>query len=351
MGLFKPAWKNNNEGKVLKAVGKLTDQNILANLAKNGKWPSVRVAAIKNLTVSTVLVSIAQNAKSSDYTFDFEEGIVAVNNLTDQFDINEVAKNAKNKHVREAAVKKLTDQVMLAEIEKNANEDELVRSAAAKKLDDPSIAQKYYARNAINGKGLDFRIESVGKLTDQKLLAEVAKRAADHSSGYGVEQYDYIKIRETAANRLTDQTLLNEVAKDAGGYLDSKGNHRAYSYAQTAVNKLTDQSLLVDVAKNAIDINTRLVAIDRIADQAVFTDIALTFEQNVYVRQKAVKKLTDINTLITITNGGENNYVWQNTIEETRWDGLLDAYVPSGFHTEIIDLRETARERLAELQG
>jgi hypothetical protein len=273
MGLFKPAWEKHNEGKALKAVRKLTDQALLANLARNGKWQSVCIAAINNLTDSAILADIAINTPYNElhrYAHVSQHDVVAiigeaaVKGITSQSDLADVAKHAHNSAVRYSAVEKLTDQALLTDIAETINEKRFIRVAAAEKSSLSFLAQELYADIAINETRIDSRIEAVEKLTVQTLLAKVAKTTRDHSFGYGVEQFDYTKVREAAVRKLTDQALLAEVAKDAGGYSDSEGTHCAFPYAQAAVKKLTDQALLADLAENAKDAEIRLTALEEL---------------------------------------------------------------------------------------
>ena len=110
----------------LAAVGKLTDQTVLAEIAKNDNDFTVREAAVKNhnLTDQTVLAGIAQ---SDDYA---SVGSAAVGKLTDQTVLANIVKYCDDSVRRSVAVEKLTDQALLATIARN-DSDYLVRKAAA----------------------------------------------------------------------------------------------------------------------------------------------------------------------------------------------------------------------------
>jgi hypothetical protein len=60
MGLFTPAWKSKNEEIALKAVGKITDQRKLAEIAKNAPLINVRHKAFKNISDLDILLMIAE---------------------------------------------------------------------------------------------------------------------------------------------------------------------------------------------------------------------------------------------------------------------------------------------------
>jgi hypothetical protein len=82
------------------------------------------------------------------------------------------------------------------------------------------------------------RKEAVKHLTDQALLAEIAK--TDHDKG----------VRETAVRNLTDQGTLVEVARN-----DGDGEVR-----RAAVWKLTNEDLLLEIAQQAEDESLRRTA-------------------------------------------------------------------------------------------
>jgi len=154
------------------AVDKLTDQAVLADLAKNDAEYYVRWGAVKK--------------------------------ITDQAVLTDVAENDKNCYVLLAVAEKLTDQTLAqkvyADLASNYVDD--VRLRAAEKLTDQTLAQKVYAYLAKNSADDDVRLKAAGKLTDQtlaqKAYADLAKKAADD-------------VRLEAAGKLTDQTLAQEI--------------------------------------------------------------------------------------------------------------------------------------------
>jgi DUF917 family protein len=130
MGLFTPAWKSKNEEKALRAVEKMTDRKKLEEVAKTAENGKVRRAAVKKITDQSVLADIARNDKDSDVCKAAVEKIIDLSPS-----IGEIVKVDKDelKKFRLAAVEKLTDQSVLADIAKNA-EDEYLREAAIHRL-------------------------------------------------------------------------------------------------------------------------------------------------------------------------------------------------------------------------
>ena len=110
-------------------MGNLTDQALLAGIAKSDKHWRVRKAAVRNLTDQSAIVDVAK-ADS--------EGSVrqtAVGRLTNQAVLADIVKMDPDASVREAAIRNpnLTDQAVLVDV---ARDDSLlVRVSVAKRLD------------------------------------------------------------------------------------------------------------------------------------------------------------------------------------------------------------------------
>jgi hypothetical protein len=66
MGLFKPVWMRDNKEKALKAVEKLTYQQMLAQIANNDPIADVYIAAVKRLTDQSILADNAKNDNACD---------------------------------------------------------------------------------------------------------------------------------------------------------------------------------------------------------------------------------------------------------------------------------------------
>jgi len=151
---------------------KLTDQSVLARLAKNDPNPLVRAAAVKKVNNLSTLAKIVANETSPDvrgaasasldekFTSakqeDFvkmsilgnsELGAMAVDRLTDQASLAKVATSAPTDDVRGKAVAKLTDQAILSKIA-STDQNCDVRLLAIEKLTDRSILDKIAAENS-----------------------------------------------------------------------------------------------------------------------------------------------------------------------------------------------------------
>ena len=94
LDLFRPKWKHSEFSVRREAVEKLTDQNLLAEIAKSDKDSVVRIIAVEKLTDQNLLAEIAKNDKD----FDVRRG--AVEKLTDQNLLAEVTRIENTKYSR-----------------------------------------------------------------------------------------------------------------------------------------------------------------------------------------------------------------------------------------------------------
>ena len=111
MGLFKPAWMSKNRKRALNAVEKESDQLKLEKIAKDDSVYNidVSIAAIKKLTDQFVLADIAKNDTNTII------GITAVTSLVDQKCLFDLALNSDCQDIREAAAIKITSRGLVEE--------------------------------------------------------------------------------------------------------------------------------------------------------------------------------------------------------------------------------------------
>lgn len=162
MGLFKPAWMTNtkNYAKAQKIAASIynkeTDQRKLAEISKNAPNDMIRQAAIEKLSDVSILADLAQNDVRADTR------LRAVNMLShwaeeaaeSQAVFEHIAKNERDKNVREAAVYKLYNQSLLVDIIKNERDERLCTAAVSRLTERTAIDD--IARN-----GRNYKIRSI----------------------------------------------------------------------------------------------------------------------------------------------------------------------------------------------
>jgi hypothetical protein len=316
---FRSGWKNSDSGKRLDAVNNLTNQTILAKIATVSENRDVRLAAAGRLTEHPIPSGIFQDLSVLHWDSEASYGSRVVERLTDEVILAHLARKAAHTGIRKAAVEKLKDQDVLAEIASN-DFDSKVRMAAIGKINDnerlaqiartamlfqradvriaPSPdtgirleavrrikSQALLADLAINSYQRDVRLEAARKVTDQPLLSKIARSAPSGIVQISGEGSSYFVGDPAGAviSRLDDQKILGEIA------LDKK---RHESVRRRAIERMTDQPLLAELARSDSDAGVRRGATERLADQTVLAEIAMNDESR-YVRLEAAKRLSD----------------------------------------------------------
>ncbi len=219
-----------------KAVEKLTDEKRLARIAKSDPSHHVRWAAVERLRIDQA--TLAQIALHDP---DELVRLRAVHRLNDRTLLQEVAKKSSDESVAKQAREKITD-------EKRSGGEEKRKEEPAKQPD-----KKKRSKPSLEDPDPDVRLRAVQALTDQNVLARVAKNDSSHF------------VRWAAVDRLTDQDALAEVAsKDPNEMVRLR-----------AVNRLTDPKALGAAAKGARDKGTIKALLGKLSD----TDMLISFAQ------------------------------------------------------------------------
>ena len=231
---------------------------------KNERWDSVRWTAVARVTDQIVLAEIAKN----DRAWRVREK--AIERLTDQTALAEIVKRERESSTVSKAVARLTHQTVLAEIAK-PDCPWLIRHKAIESVTDETVLAEI-ARRDSDGR---LRKDATERLTDQAVLAEIARRDSDE------------EVRRRAIDRLADQAVLGEIAKA-----------ERYSGVSRwlAVSRLIDQPALGDVAMHSQDNLVGRIAVDKLTDQVVLNEVAAN-ATNVVVQRLAAWKLADNVTL------------------------------------------------------
>lgn len=243
MDLIKPKWKHSKASVRYLAVKKLTDQAVLAEIATHDESSDVREAAVSNryLADQALLGTLANNDRDSGVR------VTAATRLNDkslaQAIIGDIATRGEHARDRQRAVDFLVDQAVLARIAKT-DTDGSVRQAAADQLNDQALAQTIYFDIATTCDWPCGRtVVNNPKFTDQTLWAKIAKN----------ENVLYL-VRQDVVARLTDQAVLAEVARK-----DDNSNVRM---AAVLNPYFTNLAILLEIA-NAVKYSELGGAIER----------------------------------------------------------------------------------------
>ncbi len=291
-------YKMNDKSSRRGTVSKLTDQVLLAEIAKNtSEYFEVRLDAIKKVSDVQVIAEIAKNEKN-EYVRQaagnrlptghplrriVKATVSEIESLEDQSLLVEIAKNAHDASARIAAAKKLSDKDPgpLAEIVKNSLEDISARLVAVKILND----QILLAEIAVSDAASAVRVVAIEKLENQSLFAKLA-----------ISDGSY-EVREAALRKMTDQIQLADIAMNAK-------NHKT---REEAVKKITDPLLLADIARTSDIPQIRGEAIMKITDQSLLADI-FKKDSIEWVRIRALNKLSSQAILESVFHDGQQPY-------------------------------------------
>jgi hypothetical protein len=241
-------------------IKKISDQKLLADIAKNHKFVWVRKFALYKIDDENVLTDIAKDTECSFL------GEAVVTKIINENSIADIATNAKDINVRRAADKKLKDNYITAIL---GSRSKSKREAAIEKLTDQIILcdilfDKYWKLS-------DYMYLNVlGKITEQSHLLFIAKYHKDS------------QVRQEAIKKITDQKVLARFAlKDVDEFVRS-----------TAILQITDQNILADISMNDECLSVRLTALEKISNPLYLVDIAKN--NHVIIRRAAAMKIGEI---------------------------------------------------------
>jgi uncharacterized protein len=188
--LFRPKWKHSDAAVRKPAVEKLTDEGILSDIAQSDPDRGVRLAAVAKLSDPHGLARILH--KESEVSV----WQAALARISDQTLLAEIARTTPRATVRAAVVKKLMSPSVLAERLKG-DDDAAVRLAALEKVSD----QAAVAGTARSDKDPAVRAAAVKKITADAILAELL--TAEKDAG----------IRTAILDQMKDHTILGKIAQ------------------------------------------------------------------------------------------------------------------------------------------
>ena len=268
MGFFdflKPSWQTRNQEKALKTVAKEEDQQKLAEIARNAPLFVVSRAAFQKLSDQGVLAEIAKNFLNNGPTL-----LLVVERLTDQQVLGDIAQSNCAEYVRVAALDKLTDSALahkiFSEIIKKAKKsnNSSIRLDAVRFLSTQSLL----AVLAKDDPDFGVREAAAGKLTDQETLTQIAKfdthlvvreAAVKNMTDRALAQEILDKIKATRSYEFpttnsaatasfdhNEHLTYNEFVDSIKSYM----NIREYDKVKVAIGNLTNRNILSEIVNS-----------------------------------------------------------------------------------------------------
>lgn len=276
---------------------RLTDQKMIEVVAKEACSDSVRLEAIKRVENQVLLAEFAMLGEKSGNllvkqgnggTSSVDVRPIALERVKDQKLLVDIAKKAKDGDIRLMAVKQVTDQVVLVDLWEH-EKDKRVRDVILDKINDSHpIKQKYYAMEAKTSDGIFLNVPHVpiydavtrSKLTDQTLLADVAKNAKSS------------EVSKRVAEKLVKQDLLFDVAM----------NSKHGMAAEVAASKLNNQKQIVEVLKKSKLRDARLAVVKKVKDIEVLKALVKTTRNDNELSGKIAGQINTLNCFDSSTS-------------------------------------------------
>ena len=331
MGTLEPAWVSKNKKIALNAVRKETDPIKLLEIAKNAPQYLVRKEAVKELIGQNILADIAKNDKDGRTRFWAAEGLS--DKVLAQEIFADIAKNHGLEHWCFEVVECLTNQKVLADIAKNGPYKEIREEAFRKLIDlwdpwDPNNDDDDDVCEVFRFNSLSRRRQAIKNVTDQTLLAHIVK---DGSSTQN--------MRLIAVAGLVDQILLADIAKN------HKDGRTRILAAEGLSDKVFAQEILADIAKSDEDGDARLHAAGKLSDkvfaQEIFAAIAKSHDYWIISRLVAIRSLVDQTLLADIAKSDEDGDARLAAAE-----GLSDKVLAQEIFADIAKSHEDWHTRL-----
>ena len=198
---FKPKWQNSNPAKRLEAVAELgaDNQDVLERIAGSDSDASVRMAAVKKLTIIPSLLKVSKDDADDD-----------VKRTAKTRYLEEVVKKLKNEAQPSAEdlsyLKDLKDTHYAEDLLKGANTSEAVRRELVKICDKQSVL----AIAAVRDVNVEIALAAAHKVTSDSLLQDIAKNSKQS------------EVRKAANERIRARKDAEDDGKKAAELLASK---------------------------------------------------------------------------------------------------------------------------------
>ena len=324
------------------AVEKISDQDILAQVAIGDGHYCVYEAAVKRISDTSTLAKIATEGRGG-----WEK---ALDKLEDEELLSKVAIEGKSEGARKAAVRKLSDEAILAKLA-IASEHYEVRLEAVAKLKDEALLAGV-ARDG-NGSGAE---ESVRKIKNPSILADIARNGPSLIRRVAARRINdeklileiaktvkHTDVLEAIAPKLKDQALLFEIGRANGIYF-------GIEIAKLLTDKAAAQSLIAEVMRKDRSLNdgwARMNAVEMLYDQASLIEFAKN-DADWRVREKAVSRIDDQVILAEFAGSDTDSSIRTAAVKKLQSKALLESI---GEFDSDGSVRYAAKERILALRN
>lgn len=233
--------EGGNERIALRAFKSVTDEKTLGECVLGTKYESVRADGVKRISDEGVLSQVVELADASAAT-----RLAAVRKITkdQKFLLKVVVKSGEDKAIRTAALENLTDEKLLGACVIKCAEPEM-QLAAARKIKSEDVSKQVIAKPSVTeaaklllldnvrdqafcaglvkerGNGEPLRKKAVGKVSDEKLCAELLRAKPLFEEWVCAHAVQYVKDPALLVDVAVDTAYSAAVRKTSGGKLSS----------------------------------------------------------------------------------------------------------------------------------
>lgn len=241
-----------------------------------------------------------------------------IDKVTDDNVLADIALNNSDFYISNEAVSRIKDDNILASLVHSSGTNSLSRVGmhALECISDEKIIADLWCNS-----GVEFSTASLNKVSDPKLLERIAKEAPNNQNRQKAIElipnsdeilYDVYKStgNDSVVYKIKDEDILKEIFSSA----------KDMDVCQAAIKNIHDESFLMDVFKtfntkrvkdrclNRKGDPVRINALENISDQSFLEDVAINYDDK-YVRQKAVWRITDKSVLSSIAENDSDSEV------------------------------------------
>lgn len=262
----------------IEAVEETTDQQQLEKIYKQSSKTDVRKAALAKVDSQELLFNVANGYPSPA---DDEFRVLAISKLSDENLVKLIQRYRFEKEFQDAVLEAIDDQQVLAQLLLSKKSEKWTNKVFPYITDDRAF-------QTINKEHKSYKVsvEAFKKITDQNIIFEIMMANVEGAK----ISTDWNHIQST----LTDENLITEhIIKSSN--TGSRGINFS-NMNEKLVEKVHNQKLLSEIAKKATRKLPEL-ALKRITDKDALHDVLLHAD-NWYVREKMVERVTDPAILI-----------------------------------------------------
>ena len=286
-----------------KAIEKDLPENVLISISQLEGNQKLRLQAINKVSDQNALMKYVNDNRNH-----FNDRVAMLHRITNIELLSDIAQKDKDVNIRSKAIEKdLPENVLISISQLEGNQK--LRLQAINKVSDQNALMKYVNDNRNH---FNDRVAMLHRITNIELLSDIAQKDKDVNIRSKAIEKDLPenvlisisqlegnqKLRLQAINKVSDQNALMK-------YVNDNRNH--FNDRVAMLHRITNIELLSDIAQKDKDVNIRSKAIEKDLPENVLISIS-QLEGNQKLRLQAINKVSDQNALMKYVNDNRNHF-------------------------------------------